>query len=163
MLLDELRHLKSALKESMIGFMDVEVIALDPDCTILRMPHHPLLTSGFHGAALHHGALVGLASTAAFLHALRVTRPTATRVEQWLEGPQPWIMSAMADFQAQALGDVIAEASMTVWDRLKDNSLVIQTALWDDPRGRRLALVTTKHRVPRGNPIPVDVPVRLEL
>jgi hypothetical protein len=159
-MLDQVRALKANLTDTMIGLLDLDVDTLEPDLTVVRMPYHPEITSGFHGPAIHHGALLGLASTTAFLHALRLTHPGATTVTEWFHGPQPFVLESVAEFFDRALGDVTAFATLLQWPEGFLNSLQIRTSL-RVPDGVEVAGVTTRHRVPAGRPIPVDVPLGL--
>jgi acyl-coenzyme A thioesterase PaaI-like protein len=139
--LEDIQALKDQLQGTMIDGLGLQVIDGRPGHTTMRMPYQEAIMSGFHGAAVHHGALVGLATTCAFLHALTVLHPEADTVEQWMAGPQPWIVHITADVEANAESAVTAESRL-LW---RGDNLKIATRLWDEIRS--VATVVTRHRV----------------
>ena len=152
----DLLHLKSWLAHFMIGdaVLNLDVLETSPERTVVHMPYVTRLLSGFHPSALHAGALFGLASTASIIHALQVTRPDATGVNDWMIGSQPWILNASTLFHAKASSDVVATASVTAWNHSLADMLLIKTDLTTGDMSlttgdmKLVSTVVTQHHVP---------------
>lgn len=93
-----------SMKDTMIGTLGLEMVTVTPDHVLVRMPYALALTS--LGGAVHSGALVGLAETAAYLAILNH--------ESYVGPHLPALVASSLRCLGPASDDVIASASVVL-------------------------------------------------